>query len=225
MAPPSPNTAFRQSFEAWRWVRYPTSVQAPKTTCETSSGIWGNVVLCLHEFKSSIDYYNWYPKHTIKTTRNWGLLWFGGLVDCTWKRTRCSYIQRIHEGLSWGSPFATEEDLRRILVQPEIRCGFEAPIQESWWCGWVLTHGFRCFLLPVFLFLFYTPDLSVGLELDELNWPSTAVPRSMLLTSFYTLSLLASQDRFALQYALMQCIVNGRPWDCKVRHAPSSFDL
>lgn len=69
------------------------------------------------------------------------------------------------------------------------------------------------------------PDLSVGLELDELNWPSTAVPRSMLLTSFYTLSLLASQDRFALQYALMQCIVNGRPWDCKVRLLHSLFRI
>lgn len=65
--------------------------------------------------------------------------------------------------------------------------------------------------------LYKTPDdvdLSVGMELDELKWPSTHVPRSMLLTAFFTLSLLASQDRFALQYTLAHCFVEGRPWDC-----------
>jgi len=65
--------------------------------------------------------------------------------------------------------------------------------------------------------LYKTPDevdFSVGLELDELNYPSTHVPRGMLLASFYTLSLLASQDRFAMQYALMHCFVQHRPWDC-----------
>jgi len=55
----------------------------------------------------------------------------------------------------------------------------------------------------------------VGLELDEEVYPSTHMPRSMLIVNFYTLSLLTAQDRFSLQYAIFHCLARGRPWDCK----------
>lgn len=62
-------------------------------------------------------------------------------------------------------------------------------------------------------------DLVVGCQLEETMFPGTTVPRSALIISLFSLFGLGNSDRFSVGYAIMRCILVGKPWDCTPSNA------
>jgi hypothetical protein len=62
-------------------------------------------------------------------------------------------------------------------------------------------------------------DLVVGVQLEEDMFPGTTVPRSALIVSLFSLFGMGNSDRFSIGFAMMRCLLVGKPWDCQPSNA------
>jgi hypothetical protein len=62
-------------------------------------------------------------------------------------------------------------------------------------------------------------DITVAQELDEEVWPHTSIPLSMMIINFFTLFKGSTLDRFAVNYNIFYCFVEGTPFHCETNNA------
>jgi peroxidase len=61
-------------------------------------------------------------------------------------------------------------------------------------------------------------DITVAQELDEQVWPHTSIPLSMMIINFFTLFKGSISDRFAVNYNIFHCFIEGTPLSCKTNN-------